>query len=251
MFFLRRLFNRVASPRPRPTPRARPTCESLEDRLTPATTLTITCTDNNDIVRFVQLSSTRCRVLVTNANTGVLIDAKTFSTTGVNAVNKVIVLGKDGDDKLNATKSLVPVVLQGGAGKDKLFDSGFSDILIGGPDDDILRNRSARDLLIGSEGADNLKSTGAAGAILFGGLTSFTVNQLNSVRAEWNSSRGYALRVSRILNNPLNWGAGVSDDGAVNTLIGSTTGRDWFLKCPSDPAIQNFNPQTETRTLVT
>jgi Ca2+-binding RTX toxin-like protein len=234
MFFLRKFFNRSTSPRP--TPQARPSCEPLEDRLTPASTLTIDAGDGPDVVRFQTLSSTRCRVFVND------VAVRTFSTTGTNAINKVVVLGGDGDDKLNATKSLVPVVLQGGNGDDNLFDSKFSDLLIGGPDADNLQNRFARDVLVGGEGDDDVQSSGAAGAILFGGITTFNVDDLNLVRKEWNSSRSYFVRIDRILNAPLNWGAAVSDEvdpGDRNTLIGSDTGRDWFLRCqdPLDPLV--------------
>ena len=245
MFFLRKLFNRSTSPRPRPTPRARPTCEPLEDRLPLDASvnnhvLTVTGTNSDDVIRFVQFTGNRFRVLLNDVAQG-----GTFKTTGTNFINKVVVLGQNGADKINATKSPVPVVLQGGAGNDKLFDSSFSDLLIGGPDADVLRNRSARDVLIGSEGADNLASTSAAGAILFGGTTSFTNDQLNNVRKQWNSSFGYRTRINRIFNSGgLNWGANVANDGAPNQLIGSEPGgADWFLRCvPNDPAIQHRRP---------
>lgn len=63
-------------------------------------------------------------------------------------------IGSDGDDYLSAVQSLTSVMLEGGAGQDRLRGSAEGDTLRGGADRDWLFGDAGDDLLIGGAGAD-------------------------------------------------------------------------------------------------
>jgi Ca2+-binding RTX toxin-like protein len=121
------------------------------------------------------------------------------------------------------------------------------DILVGDDNNNVLNGGGGHNLLIGGRGADVLQSAGT-GDILIGGYTSYDTNPtaLNAVFAGWrNPSADYATRVSLlrtapggIYSYPLN-AMTVFNDGATDTLIGSTTALDWFFALEWEDAIYN------------
>ena len=70
-----------------------------------------------------------------------------------------------GDDTANIVNALGGRQVQGGAGNDNIYGSGFEDELRGGQDRDVLQGRDGDDRLIGGAGRD--QQTGGAGADMF------------------------------------------------------------------------------------
>jgi Ca2+-binding RTX toxin-like protein len=73
------------------------------------------------------------------------------------AVRRIIILGRGGNDRIEATMSPVSTVLKGGPGMDTLLGGSASDRLLGGLGDDRLSGGGNRDRLEGDLGADTLK----------------------------------------------------------------------------------------------
>jgi len=69
-------------------------------------------------------------------------------------VKAVVFSGGEGNDFLNASGTLTPVVADGGAGDDILIGGAGDDILIGGDGADLLIGGAGNDILIGGQGAD-------------------------------------------------------------------------------------------------
>ena len=78
-------------------------------------------------------------------------------------VQSVVFSGGEGNDFLNASATLTPIVADGGAGNDILIGGAGDDILIGGGGADLLIGGGGNDILIGGDGADFFGfDTGAA-----------------------------------------------------------------------------------------
>jgi Ca2+-binding RTX toxin-like protein len=131
------------------------------------------------------------------------------------------------------------VLIDGGAGHDKLSAGGGSAVLLGGAGNDVLRGGRRRDLIIGGLGADRLDAK-AGSDMLIAGWTAYDANYeaLFSILAEWNSGAGYRDRVARQSSGSaaevrpsaasLVRQQTVFDDQAVDTLLGGGD-LDWFL----------------------
>ena len=129
-------------------------------------------------------------------------------TGGPDAGN--LLIGGDGFD-----------LLYGGVGADSLFGGIGNDVLIGGGGGDALDGGAGEDLLV-------------SGRVVFDNLWSSLVD----IRNEWHSNRDYATRVANLTGTGsgphangqtyLTPGTTVLDDGAVDSLIGSSD-MDWFL----------------------
>ncbi|MHC4876359.1 MAG: CAP domain-containing protein [Planctomycetota bacterium] len=83
----------------------------------------------------------------------------------------------DGDDLVDASLLVAPVVIDGGAGRDVLIGGAASDRLLGGagsddlrggPGNDTLAGGAGRDSLTGGEGHDRLSGQGGSGDVLTG-----------------------------------------------------------------------------------
>lgn len=137
----------------------------------------------------------------------------------------------------------------GGTGNDLLTAfASLASVLVGNAGDDTLTGSSNRDILIGGSGADILRGQ-AADDVLLGGWSGFDTHPfaLQRLLAEWNSPRSVANRINNLRGNiitgtPLNQGyfltqapggRTVFDDGAIDTLFGST-GSDWFIAAADD-----------------
>jgi hypothetical protein len=145
------------------------------------------------------------------SNDSVTFVSRTINRTVVQVGQSAILMGGDGNDKLNVSGSKAANVLSGGAG---------NDVLTGG---------AGRDLLFGGFGTDTL--TGAAGDDLeVGGRTAFDANMagMAALLSEWNrTSHTYAQRLAAIRNGGgLNGSyrlnaANVVDDGLADVMIGN------------------------------
>jgi hypothetical protein len=174
----------------------------------------------------------------------------------------------------------------GGAANDILTGKdGQNNILIGNAGNDTLVGGNGRDILIGGYGADTLRG-GSGEDILIGGRTNYdssapaSIVALDSIMAEWNSSRTYKQRIFNISNgtaansnqmdsstfntrqNSNNFlrSTGFStditvfDDAAVDGLFGDTN-QDWLFSKTSGSnrdggsALENGEVATNTTTL--
>jgi hypothetical protein len=161
--------------------------------------------------------------------TPVTVDLATASATGVGGgiANIQAVRGGQGGNTL--TGNAQPNILIGGAGANTITGGAGPSILIGG-------------------GPSTL-TAGSGDAILVGGTTVYDSSSiahdlaLESILAEWASSKSFPTRVNDIIHggglngpNTLAWGVNAHDDGNAHTLIGGS-GNDWFFKGAHDTVI--------------
>ena len=81
-------------------------------------------------------------------------DSLTVGDLTGTTVEKVVFSGGEGNDFLNASETLTPIVADGGDGDDILIGGAGDDILIGGGGADLLIGGAGNDILIGGEDAD-------------------------------------------------------------------------------------------------
>lgn len=185
--------------------------------------LLIGCGGGNDDVQVNAAAGGGIAVTVNGRNKGVF-----------NAVNRVVVYGNGGNDRIAvASKVRLTAELFGGAGNDVLSAGGKASILVGGAGDDSLSGSSGRDLLIGGRGADRIAGLGDQD-ILVGGTTDYDEkpDQLRLIFAEWGSRVLSAQRASSsaaivAMPTPQLDGGTLQDDIAVDTLAGGD-GSDVF-----------------------
>ncbi|CAN5509089.1 hypothetical protein BH20ACT18_BH20ACT18_10150 [soil metagenome] len=160
----------------------------------------------------------------------------------------------DGDDAATTRGADVPVLLDGGAGSDRLSaGSGSAPVLAGGPDDDILTGGEGDDLIFGEAGFDQ----GAAGNdqidgrggddriegglgtdVIVGGAGTDTV-----IYQEFAIASGQALRTTPVtvtLDAMANDGAPGENDsvaGDVENVIGAT-GADQLVGNEADNSLR-------------
>jgi Ca2+-binding RTX toxin-like protein len=76
-------------------------------------------------------------------------------------VQRVIVHGLAGNDRIDATSAPLGIHVDGGVGNDRIIGTERADTLVGGDGDDRLRGRAGNDVLVGGAGADTV--AGGAG----------------------------------------------------------------------------------------
>jgi Ca2+-binding RTX toxin-like protein len=166
------------------------------------------------------------------------IGGSEYTVTYPGPITRIIVLGGDGNDHIDASAMTVPVEVYGGAGNDLIETGSGADIIVGGGDDDRIAGNGGRDVLIGGRGKDRLLGD-AEEDILVGGYTLLdaNLNALRLISAEWISARTYEQRVANI-RGPVTTGVNGSaflrtgfnafDDNEADALAGDG-GRDWFF----------------------
>jgi len=123
-------------------------------------TLTVNGTASIDTIALTGSS----RKLTVTAN-GKLVSGSPF-----NSVNKIVVNGQDGDDRIDASAISIPVALNGNNGNDTLTGGGGNDSLSGGAGADNLNGGAGIDLLRGDDGNDTITaSDGIADQLVDGG----------------------------------------------------------------------------------
>jgi Ca2+-binding RTX toxin-like protein len=130
-----------------------------------------------------------------------------------------------------------PIVVEAGAGNDRITTVG-SAVISGGDGDDVLTGGQGRDLLIGGAGRDRLYGNGGSD-ILIGGSTAYDEELISllGLEVEWVSPRTLTERLQNIRtgsgatlqprNVRLNSQGTVFDDGAADALFGGPD-QDWF-----------------------
>ncbi|MGF1513021.1 MAG: calcium-binding protein, partial [Elainellaceae cyanobacterium] len=81
-------------------------------------------------------------------------DSLTVGDLTGSTVERVVFSGGEGDDFLNASGTLTPVVADGGDGNDILIGGAGDDLLIGGNGADLIIGGAGNDILVGGEGTD-------------------------------------------------------------------------------------------------
>lgn len=170
---------------------------------------------------------------------------QSFVSSGIDKVS--IFLGDGNDTALVSSRIRESVYADGGDGNDLIDGGRGDDILVGGAGNDWLIGGRGRDVLIGGLGSDKLLGT-SGGDLLIGGFTAFDNDQsaLESIMAEWTSSRSYDDRTENLRgtnSDPLAFasrangdqflvgggpGQTVFDDGQRDRLYGGS-GRDWYF----------------------
>src|SRR3954468_6735339 len=118
-------------------------------------------------------------------------------------------MGGNGNDSIKVNPGVnTTVVVFGGAGDDSIKGGGGNDILIGGDGNDLLQGQDGRDLLIGGDGQDHIVGQ-TDDDILVAGYSSYDsdLSALNSILAEWVSSRSYGQRTANIIGHNITIGA--------------------------------------------
>jgi Ca2+-binding RTX toxin-like protein len=174
----------------------------------------------------------------TGGTDNILINPRGVTVNGVTTalppgVARLVLFGQDGDDVIQVNGSvLLPVILDGGAGNDRLTAARGDDILIGGAGNDDLKGAEGRDILIGGLGADDLY--GQAGEdVLVGGGTVYDADLAalaGNLLKEWSrTDLGFAARAAHVqsggagaLNGPVLLDALslIDDGGAADKLLG-------------------------------
>ena len=142
----------------------------------------------------------------------------------------LLAFGQDGNDHLEVAGGiLLPALLVGGDGNDRLKGGAGDDVLLGESGEDLLVGGSGRDLLIGGQGADRLVGNADDDILIAGWFQTVDRRQfLNRIMEEWTGSALYQQRIE-ILNNILVPGYTVFDDPADEDVVTGSAGNDWFL----------------------
>jgi MBG domain (YGX type)/Bacterial pre-peptidase C-terminal domain/PKD domain/RTX calcium-binding nonapeptide repeat (4 copies) len=215
-------------------------------------------TTSDDLINVIQVPSTGIVYA--------LVNLRVVATTPASTLSRVMVFGGAGSDLITVDSSVASAAyLYGGAGDDILYAGSTGAVLVGGDGNDVAFGGGSRQILIGGAGQDALYG-GSGDDILIGGTTDFDAPTaanfaaLDSVLAEWNSSRSYAVRVANLsgtgtgtrLNGTAFLNATtVHNDNATDQLLGGS-GLDWFLADlnaahPKRDKVQSSNGETVTQ----
>jgi Ca2+-binding RTX toxin-like protein len=192
-----------------------------------------------------------------------------FGPYSLPAGGRTIVSGGDGNDRIDATSSALPVTIDGQNGNDQINGGSGDDRLFGGTGHDLVGGREGNDVVVGGDGNDQLMGFGGADVMIGGtgadqidggagedlliaAATSYDANDaaLAAILADWTSPGDLATRASRLGTRitggiSLRWGQTVIDDGAMDVLNGGSDA-DWLFLFGSD---QQFT--TDSRDLLT
>jgi Ca2+-binding RTX toxin-like protein len=190
-------------------------------------TLYVVCTPGDDLVTINQTGNGTIKV---HAN--FLADSpRNVDSAGVARINVILCWGND--QATIARNIVLPAIMDGGPGDDKLNGGGGGSVLLGGDGNDELLGSSRGDILIGGAGLDRL--VGNPGEdVLIGGRSAFASDPalgrlandeaLLAFLGDWNSSLPRSAR-ERALAGLI---ASLADDGDKDVLTG-LSGEDWFF----------------------
>jgi len=156
-------------------------------------------------------------ILQRRSATSYLIRSNTLGTHNVNPADFEAIhiqLG-EGNDRFNALGTFEkPLVIDGGAGNDRIVGSRGGDVLLGGPGNDYIWAGSGNNVVVGGSGRDFLFG-GSGQDILIAGTTSFdsAPAALRGIHDEWNSGKDLDIRVQNLSN----FGGGAGGSGANGT----------------------------------
>ena len=145
-----------------------------------------------------------------------------------------IYTGAGGDVASVASTIEIPVLIDGGAGADRLTAGGGPAVLVGGDGDDRLIGGRKRDILIGGDGEDGLVGRGAED-ILVNGSTPLDDEsaRLWEMLRFWNVRRSREERIYVISETFLNQDVTEYDDGVKDTIFADPD-KDWVIDGDGD-----------------
>jgi Ca2+-binding RTX toxin-like protein len=156
------------------------------------------------------------------------------------AVQRIVAhLGAGNDLFVVGSRVRASLMVDGGAGSDRVMAGGGSAMILGGAGNDALIGGSGRDVLIGGSGQDQL-SGGGGTDLMIAGTSVYDGNAaaLAAILAEWSSSRSLATRSANLRTGSglllagqdihLKLNETVFDDQDVDSLMGGSD-LDWFL----------------------
>jgi Ca2+-binding RTX toxin-like protein len=179
--------------------------------------------------------------IVVNATYGTVNANQSFLLKNVQRI--VANLGGGGDALKVDAKIRVPLLVDAGAGNDKITAGGGPAVIVGGEGDDLLYGGGSRDVLIGGAGRDQLWGYGA-NDLLIDGRTSYDGDfaAMAAILTEWKTARPLAKRVSNLRTGigPVLAGSGIHlkqkvtvfSDAEVDLVMGGGDS-DWFLFEPA------------------
>ncbi len=190
-------------------------------------TLYVVGTPGDDLVTINQTGNGTIKV---HAN--FLADSpRSVDSAGVAQINVILCWGND--QATIAGNILLPAIMDGGRGDDKLNGGGGGNVLLGGDGNDELLGGSRGDILIGGAGRDRLVGNPGEDVLIGGrsGLDSDPASgrlandvALLAFLADWNSPLSRPARESALSGLI----GSLTDDGDKDVLTGSS-GEDWLF----------------------
>lgn len=167
-------------------------------------------------------------ILQRRSGASYLIRSNTLGTHNVSpaAFTSVYVQLGDGNDRFNALGNFeVPLIVDAGAGNDRLVGSRGGDVLLGGEGNDYIWAGSGNNIVIGGTGRDFIFG-GSGTDLLIAGTTKFDQDSaaLRKLQAEWTSERSVQQRIANLYNG----------SGSTNRL-----NEDNFLTVGTEGSVQD------------
>jgi Ca2+-binding RTX toxin-like protein len=167
--------------------------------------------------------------------------------------SRILVFAGAGNDTVTvlAGSSILPILLNGGAGADRLavHDSEANNVLLGGTGADLLIGSKGRDLLIGGTGPDLLIG-GPGDDILIGSSTSHDedIFALMALMTEWGRTDiGFRTRTGHLrgvaaggLNGTIRLSAATVRNASTTDILFGGQGKDWLWAPSRRPAMSRF-----------
>jgi Ca2+-binding RTX toxin-like protein len=151
--------------------------ESLETRTllhsssVSGNTLTITGGATNDVFAITS-TETSFTVFINDGGTD-----ETPETYLYSVINRIVIFGGNGNDRVSAEAVKVPMQLYGQSGRDTLLGGSAGDRIVGGGSRDIISGNGGNDRIEGSAGPDRLSGGGGNDTVDYSGrATGVTVN---------------------------------------------------------------------------
>ncbi|APZ95156.1 Hemolysin, chromosomal [Fuerstiella marisgermanici] len=167
-------------------------------------------------------------ILQRRSGASYLIRSNTLGTHNVSptAFTSIYVQLGDGNDRFNALGNFeAPLIVDAGAGNDRLVGSRGGDVLLGGEGNDYIWAGSGNNIVIGGTGRDFIFG-GSGTDLLIAGTTKFDQDSaaLRKLQAEWTSERSVQQRIANLYNG----------SGSTNRL-----NEDNFLTVGTEGSVQD------------
>ncbi len=180
-----------------------------------ADTVTVNGTNGADVIKIVTTGTTA-------TITGL---AATTTVTALDATDRIVVNGQDGDDVIDGSASAVALTLNGGGGKDILLGGSKNDLFNGGDGDDIAFMGAGNDTFVWNPGDDNDTLEGQAGTdtLLFNGAViaeQITISANGPQATFFRDIATVTMDLNDVERIQFNAGGGV-DNILVNDLSGT------------------------------
>lgn len=189
------------------------------------TALVVNGTSGDDTITFERMGTGKIKAVRNGVSLG-----QTFNPT------RIIANGDGGANSIVANANVaVPVIFQGGSGKDTLTGGGANDVILGRKGIDVLNGGAGRDFLIGGNDSDFLNGAAGEDILVGGNYANESYGTLAAIMNEWgNNSRTFTQRNARMRNGAEGLEAvfasgKVIGDSRADQITGGTES-DWMFK---------------------